>query len=632
MKKYISVKKASKLLAMVLMAVMIVGCSDFLTREPLSEYDGNDIYANESAINQGLTGCYQMLYQDLGDQTSTIPLMVLWDMYTPFGIERAVNTGIGINNINLTTNFTVELLWATLYKSVSRCNNLLSGAEPNFDDLSMQAKQHYAEAKILRAYYYWELVSLFGDIPLFTAPVTDEESKGVAVTPWKDVVDFLLSDMDEVLEYLPWRYTSDEDWGRVDKTVALGLKARLALYAGSWYKFGYGYKGVKDEVQAAIYFEIAAKAAKAVMDQGVRSLCPMFDDLFTRVGQMTFAAQDENMLQMLFSDQGVKKTQFLSAGEGVRMFAQSGRFPTQQLVDTYECSNGKRIDDPTSGYDPTDPFTNRDPRLKYTVYTQHDTIIGNTGGQAMKFLMEVYNPQTKLFNADGTWVMVENKDYTGGVAQYGYVQSGVGYAWRKYNYFDDEDVFTPSYNIILMRYAEILLTYAEAKIELNQLDATVHSAIDQVRARPSVNMPSILSVDPSREGDQVKMRQIVRRERKAELVKESLYFFDMRRWRLGALQNAEPTYGYPIATDVDEKKGTYPDGYTQATPDMVPYYGEPGSDRDLNDIPSYAAYADKLRMRDESRPRNWDDKYYIWPIPSTELKKSPWLTRDDNYR
>ena len=631
MKAISLLKKSPKLLTILLTAVMIFGCTDFLTRKPLSEYDGTNIYGTEEAIKEGVTGCYQLLYQNL-ESSTMLPYMALWDMYTPFGIERADNNSIGVNNVPLTSNFTCEALWAMLYQSVTRCNLIISGAAPNINNMSDLAKQYYAEAEILRAYYYWELVSLFGDIPFFTAPVTNEQYNEVALTPWKDVIDFLISDIDKAAVYLPWRYASDDDWGRIDKTVALGLKARLALYAGSWLKFGYGYTGVKDESSASAYFDASAKAAKAIMDQGVRSLCPNYDDLFTRIGQMTSAAKDENMFQMMFSDQSVKKTHYLTAGEASRMFGQSGRFPTQQLVDQYECSNGKRIDDSTSGYNPKNPFANRDPRLRYTIYTQHDTIIGNTGGQAMKFLMELYNPQTKLLNADGTSQMVDNKDYTGPVAQYGYVQSGVGYLWRKYNFFDDEDVFTPSYNILLMRYAEILLTYAEAKIELNQLDGTVYGAIDQVRARASVHMPSILTVDPSRSGNQVKMRQIVRRERKVELAKESLYFFDMRRWRLGKIQNEEPTYGYPKAIGVNPGANTYPDGYSQVTSDMVPSFGAAGSDRDLNDIPSYAAYASKLRMRDESRPRNWNDKYYVWPIPDTELKKAPWLARTDGYR
>ena len=195
------------------------------------------------------------------------------------------------------------------------------------------------------------------------------------------------------------------------------------------------------------------------------------------------------------------------------------------------------------------------------------------------------------------------------------------------NHFDDEANANPSYNILIMRFAEILLTYAEAKIELNELDATAVNAIDRVRAR--VGMPGILSVDPTRENDQLKMRQIVRRERKVELAKEALMLFDMRRWRTGDIQNAEPTYGYPKATGVDPATGKYPDGYEQATPDMVPSYGASGSDRDINDIASYAAFGDKLRSRDKGR--SWNNRHYLWPIPQTERNKCPWLEQNKGY-
>lgn len=174
---------------------------------------------------------------------------------------------------------------------------------------------------------------------------------------------------------------------------------------------------------------------------------------------------------------------------------------------------------------------------------------------------------------------------------------------------------------MIMRYAEILLTYAEAKIELGELDATVVDAIDRVRAR--VGMPGILIADPSRAGNQLKMRQIVRRERKVELIKESVYFFDMRRWRTGAIQNAEPTYGYPLAIGVNPTTSTYPNGYDQVTPDMIPSFGAAGSERDLNDVASYAAFAAKLRSRD--RDRRWEDRFYLWPIPQTEINKQPSL-------
>uniref|UniRef100_UPI0040478E86 RagB/SusD family nutrient uptake outer membrane protein n=1 Tax=Mariniflexile sp. TaxID=1979402 RepID=UPI0040478E86 len=253
-----------------------------------------------------------------------------------------------------------------------------------------------------------------------------------------------------------------------------------------------------------------------------------------------------------------------------------------------------------------------------------DRIIANNGGVKLEIQMELYNPRTLSFDGTGNSQLITNLDYTGSVAQFGYIQSGVGYLWKKYNFFNDEIVSEPTYNVLLMRYADILLIYAEAKIELNQIDNSVTSALNEVRGR--VNMPIITSTDPTR------LRQLVRRERKVELARESgLHFFDMRRWRTGALENAEKTYGYPLAIGVNASTNTYPDGYDQVLPSMVPTYGGTGSARDLNDLALYGAYGSRLRQRDKDRPNNWDDKFYLWPIPQTELNKAPWLTQNDGY-
>lgn len=615
----------SKALIGVLTLTISTGCVDYLDREPMSEYLSSDFYNNEGAIKQGATACYQRLKMDhTNSSSSNIPMCILWDMYTPFGIERADNSSVGVGNIDMRTNFTPEFIWATLYTSVARCNTVLDGAAPFYDILNEKARIYLAEIKVLRAHFNIQLVSLWGDIPYFESSVTSEQLKQLSRTPWREVVDKIIKDLDDAANVLPWQAS---EWGRVDRSVALGLKARIALYAGSWCKFGYGKDAVKDAQQADIYFEIAADAAKRVINESDRDLAVAYKDLFTRAGQLKADVKKESMLFMMFSDFGDKSSHYMSLGEQCRMIGQSGRFPTQQLVDTYEMKNGKRIDEAGSGYDPRKPFVTRDPRLKETVYTHHDTIIGNTGANKMKFLMELFNPQTKSWDEKGNEKMIDNKDYSGSVAQYGYAFSGVGFAWKKYNHYDDESSAVPTYNIHILRFAEVLLTYAEAKIELNELDASVVNAIDRVRAR--VGMPGILTVDPSRDGNQNKMRQIVRRERKVELAKEALMLFDMRRWRTGALQNSEPTYGYPLPIGVDASKGIYPDGYEQATPDMVPSYGESGSERDMNDIASYKAFADKLRTRDKSR--SWEDKFYLWPIPQTERNKCPWLEQNAGY-
>lgn len=612
------------LLIAIVMLISASGCQKaYLDRQPLSDYLSSNFYNNVGAIKQGATGCYQRLKMDYAS-SSSIPLSVLWDMYTPFGIERADNSSIGVGNIDLRTNFTLEQTWSILYTSVARCNSVLDGAAPYYGELNDEAKIYLAEIKVLRAHFYIQLVSLFGDIPYFPTAVSADQLRETQRMKWNLVVDNIMTDLDDAATVLPW---TASEWGRVDKSVALGLKSRIALYAGSWAKFGHGADAEKDAALATKYLTTSAAAAKRVITESGRGLAADFNELFTRAGQMKAEAKKENMFFMMFSDFGDKSTHYLSLGEQVRMIGQSGRFPTQQLVDTYETSNGKRIDQAGSGYDPKKPFDNRDPRLKYTIYTHHDFIIGNTGSNKLKFVMEIYKPQVQSYDELGNMKLIDNKDYSGAVAAFGYVQSGVGYAWKKYNHFDDESSATPTYNIILMRYAEVLLNYAEAKIELNELDASVVDAIDQVRAR--VKMPGILTADLTRAGNQEKMRQIVRRERKVELIKESLYFFDMRRWRIGALQNAEPTYGYPLAIGVDPSKNIYPDGYDQVTPDMVPSYGVAGSERDLNDIASYQAFAPKLRVRDKNR--TWDNKLYLWPIPQTERNKAPWLTQNKGY-
>lgn len=615
----------SKVLMGTLALVLSTGCADYLDREPMSEYLSSDFYNNEGAIKQGATACYQRLKMDhTNSSSSNIPLCILWDMYTPFGIERADNSSVGVGNIDMRTNFTPEFIWATLYTSVARCNTVLDGAAPFYNSLNEQARIYLAEIKVLRAHFNIQLVSLWGDVPYFETSVTSEQLKSLTRTPWREVVDKIMKDLDDAANVLPWQAS---EWGRVDRSVALGLKARIALYAGSWCKFGYGRDAVKDAQQAEVYFKAAAEASKRVINESGRSLAIEYKDLFTRAGQLKADVKKESMLFMMFSDFGDKSSHYMSLGEQCRMIGQSGRFPTQQLVDTYEMKNGKRIDEAGSGYDPKKPFIARDPRLKETIYTHHDTIIGNTGANKMKFLMELFKPQTKSWDEKGNERMIDNKDYSGSVAQYGYVFSGVGFAWKKYNHYDDESSAVPTYNIHILRFAEVLLTYAEAKIELNEIDATVVNAIDRVRAR--VGMPGILVVDPTRDGDQDKMRQIVRRERKVELAKESLMLFDMRRWRTGALQNSEPTYGYPLPVGVDASKGIYPDGYEQATADMIPSYGAAGSERDLNDMASYKEFADKLRTRDKSR--SWDDKFYLWPIPQTERNKCPWLEQNAGY-
>src|SRR5690606_21204048 len=134
--------------------------------------------------------------------------------------------------------------------------------------------------------------------------------------------------------------------------------------------------------------------------------------------------------------------------------------------------------------DPKNPSKNRDPRIKMTLWMHGDTVQGNTTGTdggRIRFILEGFNPTTKFYNINtGEWQDGENADINSGAAWTSIVNAGLGYIRRKFSYETQEAINAQTCNVPLMRYAEVLLTYAAAKIELNELDETVYEAINQV--------------------------------------------------------------------------------------------------------------------------------------------------------
>jgi hypothetical protein len=102
----------------------------------------------------------------------------------------------------------------------------------------------------------------------------------------------------------------------------------------------------------------------------------------------------------------------------------------------------------------------------------------------------------------------------------------------------------------------------------------------------------------------------------------------MRRWGIGDLENEGPSYGYPLATEKDGDGYIISGGYQDVTSDMIPNFKK-SSRHDLNDIADYGAYKDKLKVRD--RNRFWDDRFYLFPIPQTEIDRDPALEQNPGY-
>lgn len=582
----------------------LTGCSDYIDkRDPNISSEG--YFETELGLSEGLNAIYVNLAFN-GDWGA--PSIIEWDNWSPYGmVFREETVGMGSGYGITPDEGNILNYYKGNYRIVARANSVIAGNNGKWVDQSDEAKCHYSEARVLRAYGFYNLMSMFGDIIMPTHPVQTDEFT-MPATPKEDVMDFILTELDEAAEYLPW---TPAQRGRITKAFAYGLAARASLFAA-----GYDFGG-----KSADYYKLAADYAKKVIDSKQYDLSPVYLDLFVKAGQAKPETQKELIMEMMFSDDETDKTVhygFYSSG----IYAGGGsaqdacyRMPTNMLVDQFECKDGLRIDE-SKLYNPRRPYLNRDPRMRWTLAMHGDTInfTVDAGVTVEKIIVNNYDATTR-WTRRGRWTSTNNTDVTTTQNRNSYVQCGLGYVWRKY--CEDMDKFGNNHNqnISMMRYAEILLTYAEAKIELNQMDETVYEAINKVRRR--AKMPDFDKVDPTRKGDQAKMRQIVRRERRCELAWEGLLLNDYRRWDIGDLLMKYPLYGYPV-------KDVKYSGLAET--DIPNFKWDPRAD--LNDVPSYEAYKDKLTMR--AGRRHWDPKYRFFPYPQTEINRCPQLS-NPNY-
>ena len=266
----------------------------------------------------------------------------------------------------------------------------------------------------------------------------------------------------------------------------------------------------------------------------------------------------------------------------------AGLIPSQSMIDSYLCTDGLTIDK-SPLYDPQKPFLNRDPRLNMSCVVPGSIFNG--------YQYETHKDSLQCWNYNVTpAVRVANQDAINAFASFS------GYCWRKYS-----DMRNPSFllqsetGIILIRYAEVLLNYAEAKIEANSIDQSVYDALDEVRSR--VGMPVIT---PGR--SQIELRSIVRIERKSELAFEGLRLYDIRRWQI-----AEEVLNGPLY-------GRIPRGLLSSAPVI-----------DENGSPDYSNVANRSDMR-VIEPRTFNkDKNYLWPIPQFEIDINKNLVQNNGY-
>jgi hypothetical protein len=538
---------------------------DYLDKVPLNGPSSSSFYSNEDELKLGLVGCYKSINFNINGEPRT--WISILDMTSDIGWNRSSSDVQTMGNGSLTSQTkAITQLFTGFYEGIGRCNFLLD----HIDDLKSKISaatyaQTKAEARFIRALNYHYLAEMFGGVPLVTKVLKLEELQ-VAKSTKAQVTDFVMAEMDEAAKDLPNTYGSlDAQHGRATKSAALAIKARTALYNGK--------------------FAEAAIAAKAVMDLKQYKLDTSFPKLFNYDGQ----ASPEIILSLQFLKgiitQNIPNYYGSRLGGGV-----SNEVPPQSMVDSYECTDGLTIDK-SPLFNPAKPFLNRDPRLGYSIVLPSSVYFD------VQF--ETHPDSLKVWNYAVTpAVRINNTDATNAFATFS------GYLWRKYTDIRDKADDTHSdINIILIRYAEVLLIYAEAKIEANQIDQSVYDAINEVRQRVGVGMPPITGVKT-----QAELRSIVRRERKCELAVEGLRLFDIRRWKI-----AEQVMKGPLL-------GRIKTAFLSNAPTI-----------DANGTPDYTNVTNRSQMR-LIENRNFNPaRDYLWPLPNIEVLTNKSLVQNPNW-
>jgi hypothetical protein len=544
-------------------------CAD-LDLNPLSEGSSEVWYSSETEISMSVND----LFRD-----------VFWPVHSDAWTDDFTNREALTPITNATINGewgTVNSVWSNTYKVIARSNTILLNLDKAGTLPEATLDKFAGNAHFVRAAKYADLVFLFGDVVYSREILTLDEAFSLSRTPKATVKEAVYEDFDRAAALLPLSYGSSEN-KLATKGAAYALKARFAMQMGDWV--------------------IARDAAKACMDLGEYELHADFDELFL--------TQTRNPKEVIYA---IPRSRALNVTWGVRDFLPrnaggwgGAQAPSWDLFSAFLCTDGLPIDE-SPLYDPREPFNNRDPRCAATIV--------EFSSLHLNFIYQPHPDSLQVMNYN-TGTMQTNND-TRSVAPFAsfnglLLKKGVDEEWLP-NFAAENDK-------IIMRYADVLLMYAEAKIELGEIDQSVLDAINQVRARAyqvdPTNVgayPSISSTDPGA------LRTTIKMERRMEFAFEGVRYSDIIRWQIAEKVLNRDIYGM---LDVEELQAKVINPGLWFFP-MTPQIDEDGI---ANLSPMFeAGLVKRLAIRRFEAP-----KQYLWPIPTKEVLINQNLGQNPGY-
>ena len=542
MKKYLSIIAAALLMG------SFSSCSDFLDRYPLEELSDGSFWKTEKDAEMAVSNLYNVL--------------PTWD------VDEAINSDDAVHGIKWAAGNQskgaydpADYGWSGEYGYIRQANLVLEKIQEM--DLSEDAyKKLEGQARFFRAYTYFTLIRSFGAVPYIDKPLELTDVENITRTPKDEVYAKVMEDFDIAIADLPVQW-DETNSGRITKGAAMAMKARAALYYNNW--------------------QTAMDEAKKVMDLGQYELYDKdntgrYKELFWEVAD----GCDEFILSVQFN--APTRTHYLIGWECFPTLGWGGLNPTQSLVDAFEDINGAPIANSTI-YDSTNPFANRDPRLEVNVLHDGETMYGVT-------------IKVAPLSSSGNTGIGQHGDATAT----GYYQQ----KWLDPSIDPQSTGWDMGKDWVVIRYAEVLLTYAEAKNELFPLDPSAFDAVNQVRRR--VGMPDLQNTDPTKPtycGTQDDLRKRIWNEWRVEFALEGgKRQWDIRRWGIAKDVLNAPFEGlrYTLVDDPNAPKG-------DNGKKCILYVGEP------------------LKLTGS----HYEDHNYLLPIPQTEIDLNPKLEQNPGY-
>ncbi len=542
---------------MLSLALVASSCKkDFLDRQPLDTISDDTFWNTEEQLILAVNGLYANI-----KNSNTVALDQMGD--------NSINSSTGDSyRIFSSGNFGADLAsvdaeWRSQYQGIRQCNVFLEKYN-NATSVSQEKRDQMAgEAKTIRAYMYMNLVCYFGDLPIVTKPLNIDELYEPRNTR-KEVIDFIIKELDEAAAMMQAKPQTGATLGRLSKGAALAFKSRIALFDSRWAE--------------------AEKAAKEVMDLGVYSLYTTgnpdvdYNNLFNYKGKLSNGANKETIVARM----NLTDVSMHNISRESQVPDQASRYnPTKSLVDSYLCVDGLPIDkSPLYKEDSYAAlFENRDPRMKQTILAPGAVWGGRKDGNPA-------NTNASIFTAPK---FVSDK--LGSVTI-------TGYYFTKYVEVSTVSQVSKDQNDIhVMRLGEVLLNYAEARMEQGTLtQADLDLTINKLRDR--VGMRHMVLTELAQNG--LDLRNEIRRERRVELAREGQRWYDIIRWKQGAL----------LAADVKGMKKSLA---------LVPAQ-----------VSNIAADADGYIIVMTGRQFD-ENKHYLWPVPLNQIQRNPKLGQNPGW-